>query len=405
MTDRPTSRSSPGSGGSTSPLKPSGSDASDKSSGMSPVDESLSDGGRMFPVGLISGSSQVPTSFDAYAAGLIDGEGSIMVWKNQRWFYPRLRVKMSVKARVVLDRLAAEYGGEVRAVPTLGERHADQIDWQLMGEQAARCLARVHPWLVLKVEQSVLALALWDMIESLPPSTTGRGRAWSASAFERAATMKRRMTELNRTGPSLISSAEGSPVSLSLKPASARVRPTSGGSGPSSPVLLASYDPATSSWRTPQGSLLSTEDERFPRSWETWPRSGMTRGGRAYALPMSERVTAGSESSYLHTPRATRGGASTENQRDLLPTPKANEWKGRGVGEVGRQDFEDKRNLKSIGHLLPTPRTTDAQGKGKHGEGGLDLRTSLGDLTRPPSDDTKKPSDDPSPDPSMREDG
>src|SRR3989304_5844896 len=282
MTDRPTARSSPGSGASTSPLKPSGSDASDKSSGMSPVDESLSDGGRMFPVGLISGSSQVPTSFDAYAAGLIDGEGSIMVWKNQRWFYPRLRVKMSVKARVVLDRLAAEYGGEVRAVPTLGERHADQIDWQLMGEQAARCLARVHPWLVLKVEQSVLALALWDMIETLPPSTTGRGRAWSASAFERAATMKRRMTELNRTGPSLISSAEGSPVSLSLKPASARVRPTSGGSGPSSPVLLASYDPATSSWRTPQVSLLSTEDERFPRPWETWPRSGMTRDGRAY---------------------------------------------------------------------------------------------------------------------------
>jgi len=352
----------------------------------------------MFPAGLISGSSQVPTSFDAYAAGLIDGEGSIMVWKNQRWFYPRLRVKMSVKARVVLDRLAAEYGGEVRAVPTLGERHADQIDWQLMGEQAARCLARVHPWLVLKVEQSVLALALWDVIESLPPSTTGRGRAWSASAFERAATMKRRMTELNRTGPSLISSAEGSPVSLSPPPASARVRPTSGGSGPSSPVLLASYDPATSSWRTPQGSLLSTEDERFPRSWETWPRSGMTRGGRAYALPMSERVTAGSGSSYLLNVPTPTASDSSERVSE----------KDRG-GPNNPDKYETNHNVSLVmwarSRLLPTPRTTDAQGKGKHGEGGLDLRTSLGDLTNPPSDDTKKPSGDALPDPSMREEG
>src|SRR3990172_1097871 len=69
MTDRPTSRSFPGSEGSTSPSKPSASDASDRSSGMSPADESLSDGGRMFPDGLMSESSPLlptPRAQDEY---------------------------------------------------------------------------------------------------------------------------------------------------------------------------------------------------------------------------------------------------------------------------------------------------------------------------------------------------
>lgn len=139
---------------------------------------------------------------------------------------------------------------------------------------------------------------------------------------------------------------------------------TSAGSGRSSPVFLASYDPATRSWRTSQVSLLSTEDERFPRSWETWPRWGMTRRGVAFALPTSALRTGESASSSLPTPTAsdaTHGGS---------PTRRAS-------------------TTAAVKRLLPTARTSDAHGPGHHGDGGPDLRTSIGGLMRQRSDGGK----------------
>lgn len=55
---------------------------------------------------------------------------------------------------------------------------------------------------------------------------------------------------------------------------------------------------------------------------ETWPASGMTRNGRAFALPTLEPPTSATACSSLPTPRATRGGSSTETER-LLVTPTA----------------------------------------------------------------------------------
>lgn len=57
----------------------------------------------------------------------------------------------------------------------------------------------------------------------------------------------------------------------------------SGGSGPPSREPFATYDPGTSSWRTFRPSATGG-GVMTPYSG-TWPRSGMTRGGRAYALP------------------------------------------------------------------------------------------------------------------------
>ena len=51
------------------------------------------------------------------------------------------------------------------------------------------------------------------------------------------------------------------------------------GSGASTREWFASYDPASSSWRTSQASLFAGWDEFS----ETWPRSGMTQSGRAFA--------------------------------------------------------------------------------------------------------------------------
>jgi hypothetical protein len=85
----------------------------------------------------------------------------------------------------------------------------------------------------------------------------------------------------------LISSAAASPVSLSPSQVVVKAGRTRGGSGPSSPVLLASLNPDGSWSRTSPDSGTSTAERRLLKSCRTWPDSGMMRNGRVYLLPSS----------------------------------------------------------------------------------------------------------------------
>lgn len=73
----------------------------------------------------------------------------------------------------------------------------------------------------------------------------------------------------------------------------------------------------------------------------------------------------------------------------MLPTPTASDTKGasqrtgRTRGGRVRPD-SDERLAGAIERFLPTPRTTDANGAGKHGQGGMDLRTAISELTGAP---------------------
>lgn len=75
-------------------------------------------------------------------------------------------------------------------------------------------------------------------------------------------------------------------------------------SGESSHGSLASYDPATRSWRTWQRSL-TTEWEPFS---ETWPTSGMMRNGRLYLRAPWVHHTCDSACSQWPTPTASMDG-------------------------------------------------------------------------------------------------
>jgi hypothetical protein len=79
-------------------------------------------------------------------------------------------------------------------------------------------------------------------------------------------------------------------------------------SGRSLPASLASYDPATSSWRTSQ-LCLDGEAQRFS---ETLPRSGLMRSGKLYPQPTLVLPTAASASGLLPTPVAKDDGKSFE---------------------------------------------------------------------------------------------
>ncbi len=134
----------------------------------------------------------------------------------------------------------------------------------------------------------------------------------------------------------LASSSAATPASRSATPAAGAAPTTPATSGPSSPVLLASFDPDTPCWRTFQATLAS----ELPTYSQTLPRSGMTRHGRLFALPMWERRTAGNGgSALLPTAKTPTGGSEAREAREA-----------RGSGG---EDLEAR--LRSLGEPTPPP--------------------------------------------------
>lgn len=99
---------------------------------------------------------------------------------------------------------------------------------------------------------------------------------------------------------------------------------------PSAPQqLLATWNAASSAWETTETTLCG-HSVVFS---ETWPTSGMTRRGKAYALPTSAPLMDGSASSSLPGLPAPRTGTAQET---LLPTPMTSDTNGGGcTGQEG----------------------------------------------------------------------
>ena len=130
--------------------------------------------------------------------------------------------------------------------------------------------------------------------------------------------------------------------------------------GCTSPTAFAAFDPATSTWRTSPRSARAASR----KSSATWPRSGMTRSGRACALPTPEPRTAATASWSLPSGQGRPGGSR------LLPIPVAGNFNDGASLPTwqGRRDRQTKlgRNGNGIGTplpvaiaLLPTPMAGD----------------------------------------------
>ena len=109
----------------------------------------------------------------------------------------------------------------------------------------------------------------------------------------------------------------GFPVRTSASQGRAQASPESAPAcGPTWRASLAKFDPASSSWRTAQLSLLGDSE----LSSVTWPRSGMTAGGQCWELPMSERLTGETDSGlWVPTPNATDGSGGGARMENLSP--------------------------------------------------------------------------------------
>lgn len=120
---------------------------------------------------------------------------------------------------------------------------------------------------------------------------------------------------------------------------------------------LASFDPATCSWKTLQTSLL-TDWEPYS---QTFPRSGMTRNGFVYELPIVGRLMKEIDGGYLATPTCTSNQLAPSMMKHkscramaaaMLPTPTAHDAK------KGAYPSEYNRNTPGIAVVLggkPSP--------------------------------------------------
>lgn len=138
------------------------------------------------------------------------------------------------------------------------------------------------------------------------------------------------------------------PVKASLSPGRASQEMTPAISGPPRLTCYAEYSPASSSWRTSQGSFLGVMDISGAFS-ETWPSSGSMLDGRCYPLRTSEPHIFVKGSGLLPTP--TWGDAKSSGSRNTA-TSKANP--GTSLTDLVMGDGGEGRSPSIKGRLNPT---------------------------------------------------
>jgi len=108
---------------------------------------------------------------------------------------------------------------------------------------------------------------------------------------------------------------------------------------------LAKYDPASSSWKTAQCSLLEEE----PESLQTLPRSGMTVDGMLLEQPTAVPRTSATESGLWRTPQAQDGMRGVYKSKQAMD---AHLSRGHQLGLA---------NQVAHRHLWPTPTAHNAK--------------------------------------------
>lgn len=209
---------------------------------------------------------------DAYAAGLLDGEGCLTLTKrsNGKGYAARMDMGMSAKALAVLTAMQERFGGTLRQFRPATERWEAAWTWSLFGGDCIAFLERVLPHLVLKREQALVLLSWNRELSGLPTRADGR-RVMDERAYRISEQAHQRIKALNAKGPAEPKQPLGEPWIARLV----------GGR-----------------WVTPQHDLFS-ESQLTPFSGP-WPKSGTMRSGALYARPTWAPRTDASASSSSH---------------------------------------------------------------------------------------------------------
>ncbi len=308
-------------------------------SGTSSRESSL----RSDPDGSLSKTSQVfsrqpmPNMTDAaYAAGLVDGEGCLLL--TPQW-QPALYVGMSVKARALLDQMAQRWGGTVRAKQKATAKWEAACMWEVIGYPLEPLLNAIAPFMRLKAEHARLLQLAYQIKAECPHRSNGRA-VLTDDAKRRLTTIRATITGLNRKGPQT----------------------------PTAPMGFAQL--VGGQWMTSQRDFFS--ETGLAPYCETWPRSGMTRNGTAYQRQPSAPLTDATASGSWPTPRANE--RQQQNSQDdyvalskavtMWPTPKTARPMSRegAIKEYNRRGH-DNSDLRVAVHTWPTPRAEYDSGR------------------------------------------
>ena len=194
----------------------------------------------------------------------------------------------------------------------------------------------------------------------------------------------------------LMSFLEASRARTSARPARESGSTAPGrASGLNSLGSLARWDRSSSSWKTPQCSLVEGLDEFS----ETWPDWGLMLRGESYQRPTPEPLTFASASGFWPTPNVPNGGRSCAHVTDWrgktayhngkkvqvglewavrsLSTPTARDWKSPGAAERAQPLSEVIGNPHAHPKTWPTPASCNGTGGATGLAGGSGNRKKL----------------------------
>lgn len=110
----------------------------------------------------------------AYLAGIIDGEGTISLYKEgQRYSIPTLTVRVSSTDENLMTWLRRNFGGSYNKRKTKQKStHKDSYTWSLYGKKLNIILHNILPYLQIKYIQAVMGLEFRRTVSS--PEHNGR---------------------------------------------------------------------------------------------------------------------------------------------------------------------------------------------------------------------------------------
>lgn len=110
----------------------------------------------------------------AYAAGIFDGEGCIMINMGKRKNRPAtskasprycIRASVSNTDYLLLQRFKDTFNGSIQTPKRLQAHHAQGWTWYVTSKQAEIFLMRIRPYLLVKYRQVALALEFQSNIQ------------------------------------------------------------------------------------------------------------------------------------------------------------------------------------------------------------------------------------------------
>ena len=135
----------------------------------------------------------------AYSAGIIDGDGSILVAKRKKRFSSRVIVGQSERRWELLDFLASIFVGAELYGPyqsSLKNRSRTKlIIWN--GEYAVNLIGIVRPYLLLKTKQADLVVHFQEMIRA---HKLGGRICWRNNLLDKALVYHKKSRQLNEDG-------------------------------------------------------------------------------------------------------------------------------------------------------------------------------------------------------------